>query len=287
MTSRTLIVGATGTNGREVVTRLVAQNAPVRVLARDTAAARTSLGAQVEVVAGDLVNRESLARALDGVDRAYIVTAIHPNTVDLFANFFDAAAHAGLKRIVKFSGLGSDVSSPSTVIRQHGLSDDLLVKSGLDYTILRPNSFHQNMLWQAAAIQSGSVFYLPLGDARQSTIDVRDIADISVRVLMEPGHSRKAYDLTGPESLSFHDVARQLSAVVGRAVRYVPITAEAAESAMLNTGMPEWSARVLAEIQALFATGSYDGVDPTAQTILGRPLRTFASFAADHISAFK
>ncbi|MFY0310484.1 SDR family oxidoreductase [Leisingera sp. D0M16] len=276
-----LIAGATGMNGRALIDALrKTGGAAVRALVRDPAKAR--LGDDVEVVQGDLADPASLARAFDGIDKAYIVTAIQPGTLSLFRNFFDAAKAADVKHVVKFSGLGSSVDSPSKVIRQHGASDDLLRGSGLRYTILRPNSFHQNMLGQAASIAGTGQFYLPLGNARQSTIDVRDIAEITAKILMEDGHEGHAYDLTGPESLNFHDVAEILGEVRGAPVSYVPISRTAMKDALKQAGFASWPASVLAEIMDLFSTGAYAGVLPDAERLLGRPPRSFRAFAQDH-----
>ncbi len=284
--TRILVAGATGTNGRALLDALSGRNVIVRAFVRSAEAARNLLPQEVEVAEGDLSDPASLAAAFDGVDKAYVVTAVLPDTVELFRNFYDAASAAGVRHLVKFSGLGASQDSPSEIIRQHGESDELLRDSGLTYTVIRPNSFHQNMLWQAESIAATDTFYLPLGDAAQSTIDVRDIAEVTATVLTGDGHENKTYDLTGPESLTFHDVARIIGDERGKAVTYVPITPEAAEAAMREQGMPEWSARALAEIQALFGTGAYADVLPDAEQLLGRKPRSFTEFVRDHIEAF-
>ncbi|MBO9410794.1 MULTISPECIES: SDR family oxidoreductase [unclassified Ruegeria] len=285
-TSKILIAGATGTNGRALIDTLVAKGVAVRALVRNIESARATLLDGIELVQGDLGGPDSLSAAFDGVDKAYVVTAVQPNTVELFHNFYDAAQAADVSHVVKFSGMGASEASPSEVIRQHAASDADLRASGLPYTILRPNSFHQNMLWQAGGIASTGKFYLPLGDAAQSTIDVRDIAEITSTILTTDGHIGKTYDLTGPESITFHDVARIIADVRGAPVEYVPITPEAAEQAMRDQGMPEWSAHSLAEIQALFATGQYAQVTEDAERLLARAPRSFRDFATDHKGAF-
>ncbi|MBO9436940.1 SDR family oxidoreductase [Ruegeria sp. R13_0] len=284
--SKILVSGATGTNGRALIDTLLSRDVPVRALVRNIDSARATLPGSIELMQGDLSAPDSLSAAFDGIDKAYVVTAVQPNTVALFRNFYDAARDAGVSHVVKFSGMGAEVDSPSEVIRQHATSDADLRASRLPYTILRPNSFHQNMLWQAGGIATTGKFYLPLGDAAQSTIDVRDIADISSTILTTDGHIGKTYDLTGPESLSFHDVARIIADVRGAPVEYVPITQEAAEHEMRDQGMPEWSAHSLAEIQALFATGQYAQVTEDSQRLLGRTPRSFRDFATDHKDAF-
>ncbi|WP_299632103.1 SDR family oxidoreductase [uncultured Roseobacter sp.] len=283
---RVLIAGATGTNGRALTDELSKHDGIIpRALVRDTASAE--FGDGVEIVEGDLADLQSLAAAFDGVGKAYIVTSIQPNTIDLFQNFFRAAKSADVTHIVKFSGLGSDVNSPSEVIRQHGETDEALRESGLPFTILRPNSFYQNMLGQVQGIAKNGTFALPLGEARQSLIDVRDIAEITATILTTDGHVSKAYDLTGPESLSFDDVAEILSDVRAAPVKYTPITPDEMEAALKVTGMPDWSAHALAEIQALFATGAYAEVLPDAERLLGRSSRSFRQFAEDHAELWK
>lgn len=124
-------------------------------------------------------------------------------------------------------------------------------------------------------------------NAAQSIIDVRDIAEITATILTSDGHKNKAYDLTGPEALTFHDVARILTEKFGGEVTYVPVTTEAAEAAMKEQGMPAWSAHALAEIQDLFATGAYGDPLPDAERLLSRKLRSFRTFAKDYVGEFQ
>ena len=282
-----LVSGATGLNGRELLKQLSQQGIPTRALVRDPARAADLGNDFIQLVEGDLSDPASLNVAFEGIEKAYIVTSINQDTVRWFQNFYAAAKRAGVKHLVKFSGYGSSEDSRSEVIRQHGESDRLLRESGLTYTILRPNSFYQNMLWQADSIMSQGEFYLPVGDARQSMVDVRDIAEATIRVLTEPGHENRVYDLTGPESLSFDDVAREIAAVSGKAVRYVPVSVADAKSSMLESGMPEWDADVLAEIQGVFGSGAYAKVETDLEHILGRVPRRFATFALDHAKSFE
>ncbi len=283
---RILVAGATGTNGRELVRELVHAGVATRALVRDADRAADLAGEYVELAVGDLDDRASLQRAFDGVRKAYVVTAVGPQTERWFDNFYAAAQAAGVEHVVKFSGLGADTASPSEIIRQHARSDAALIASGLAYTILRPNSFYQNMLWQADAIRATGAFYLAVGDARQSQVDVRDLAAATRRILTEPGHDNRIYELTGPESLSYFDVAETLSGVLGRPVTYVPVAVDAVEAAMREAGMPEWEARAVAEIQGAFSSGAYAAPTDDLATLLGQPPRRFADFAKDFAAAF-
>jgi uncharacterized protein YbjT (DUF2867 family) len=281
-----LVVGATGTNGREVVQQLSARGVPVRALVRSAEKSPDLRLPNVELVRGDLGDPPSLDAALRGVDRAFIVTAVDQRSVEWCRNFFGAAQRAGRPHVVKFSSMGAG-SADTPVMNQHGETDELLRRSGLPYTILRPNSFYQNLLWSAGSIKDQGAFYLPLGDARQSLVDVRDLALVAAEALTGAGHEGQVYELTGPESLSYHDVAATLSKVLGKPVRYVPVSLEAARESMLKAGMPEWNAAAVTDLYRVFASGAYAHTTDTIARLTGRPPRTFEQFARDHAGAFQ
>lgn len=285
---RILVAGATGNNGRALVENLQTRDGVlVRALVRSPNAKNAHFGPGVEVVQGDLADPSSLDLAFRDVDRAFAVMAIVPDADQLFDTFFAAAKRSGTRHLVKLSGLGASDDSPSELIRQHAASDRALREVGVPYTIVRPNSFYQNMLWQAQGIASEGRFYLPMKEARQSTIDLRDLAEIIANILTEDTHLGATYDLTGPEPLSFFEVASIIEDMRRVPTEYVPIMPAEAEAAMIAQGMPEWSAKVLTEIQDLFATGKYAEVLPDAEALLGRVPTTFRTFAQDHAAAWQ
>jgi uncharacterized protein YbjT (DUF2867 family) len=282
-----LIAGATGTNGKEVVRRLSAAGQSVRAMVRDRAKASYLKLPNVELVEGDLSKPSTLDAAFNGVDRAFILTAIMPDTVQWFQNFFDAASRAGVRHVVKYSGMGASRNALSEVTRQHFESDESLRNSGLNYTIIQPNSFFQNLLGQSESIRKSGQFYLPLGDAEQSLIDVRDIAEVIERVLASDEHFGKTYELTGPEALTFYEVAQQVSEVAGKPVTYVPISVEAMESSLIEAGLPTWNAHALAEIMGSFSTGQYAYTTDTIENLLGRKPTSHAQWLSVVAEAFE
>lgn len=287
MTTPTLLIaGATGTNGTQLLNLLSQFGIAARALVRDVAKAAHLKKTNIELVQGDLGDKASLVDAMQGIEKAYIVTAVSQDSVQWNANFIEAAKQAEVKHIVRFSGMRASTDSASEIIRQHAEADELLKASGLTYTIIRPNSFHQNMLWQADSIKHTGQFYLPLGQAKQSTVDVRDLAQATVNILTQPGHENKVYDFTGPEALSFADVAQIISDQIGKPVEYIAVPPEAAEQAMIEHGMPAWNAKALAEIQAVFATGEYADTVEDLANVLGRKPISFAEFAKDMETAF-
>jgi uncharacterized protein YbjT (DUF2867 family) len=188
--------------------------------------------------------------------------------------------------VVKFSALGAG-GADSAILRQHGETDQLLADSGLPFTILRPNSFHQNLLWSAGTIRDHGAFYLPMRDGRLSLVDVRDIAAVAAVVLTAEGHRGKTYEITGPKSLSYHDVAAILSRVLAKSVRYVDVPPAAARDSMLKAGMPAWNADALIELYGVFATGEYGSTTDVVQMLTGRPPISFEQFARDTADRFR
>lgn len=276
-TPRILVTGATGTVGGAVARRLAALGIPARALLRDPA--RAALPAGIEPVRGDLGDPASLAAAFAGIEAAFLNIVPGEGAEAQVANFLAAARAAGVRHVIKLSGLRSGAGSASGIIRMHAAADDAVRASGMTFTLLRANSFHQNMLNQMPGIRATGQFYLPMADARQSTIDVDDIAEIAVQALAEGRHADAALDLTGPEALSFHDVAAKLTEVLGRPVTYVPISSDAFRDALTGSGMPGPAAAALAEIFALFATGIYAEPTGDAAAALGRLPRSFAAWA--------
>lgn len=174
-------------------------------------------------------------------------------------------------------------SSARVLVTGAGATGGEAVKaSGLAWTILQPNVFFQNMLAMAGPIREHGWFRSAVGGARISMIDVRDIAEVAVKVLTEDGHDGKIYVLTGPEALTYTDVARLLSEAVGKPIAYQAIDEEEAVAAQIALGVPEPIARGRVEIHRSFSNGAFTPVTDDVPTLLGRPPRRFAAFARDY-----
>ena len=282
-----LVTGATGTVGREVIGELQRVGATgVRALARDPARASFIREAGFETVAGDFDKPETLDAALEGVETALLLTPPSPQTVAQQGAFIEAAKRAGVRRVVKLSAVGADAGAPEGFGRWHGQAEELLKSSGLGWTMLRPNFFMQNLLGQAQAIASQGVIYQPVGDARASFIDARDIAAVAARALVDEGHEGETHLLTGPEALSYAEVAAKLSDATGRRVSYVAITPEQFREGALAHGLPVWLVDALERLNELFASGDAAEVTDDVRRVGGREPTTFDEFARDHAAAF-
>jgi uncharacterized protein YbjT (DUF2867 family) len=201
--------GATGTVGSEVVKRLSAYGIPVRAVTRDQRKADAQRLPHVHFVQGDFEDVDSMHRACAGVDRAFLVTNSTERTEHQQITFTRVAQQSGVRHIVKVSQLHADTNSPGRFLRYHAAVEAAIRASGLTFTFLRPNLYMQGLLNFRQSIQEKSVFFAAASDARISAVDVRDIADVAVAALTTVQHDNKSYALTGPEILTFAEMAHQ------------------------------------------------------------------------------
>jgi uncharacterized protein YbjT (DUF2867 family) len=283
-----LVTGATGLNGREVVQRLSARGVPVRALVRSRAKA-SALAAlpHVEIVEGDMARPDTLAAALRGVERAMLISSSDAAMLEVQSNFIEAARKAGVKHVVKLSGIMPELDSPFRFARMHGEIERRLEASGLAFTHLRAGEFMSSYFRQVPAIVGKGALFLPMEDAKIASIDVGDIAEVAAIVLTGSGHEGKIYPLTGPEALTMAEVAARLSVVTGKAIRYVNVAPEDARQAQLAAGMPPYLVDALAELFAERRRGKEAQVWTVAQEILGRRPVSFDEFAARNAAIFR
>ncbi|MCB1488167.1 MAG: SDR family oxidoreductase [Bauldia sp.] len=279
--SRILVTGATGNTGGAIIARLDAAGIKARAFVRDPAKAAHLASPNIEVVAGDLGDKASLVAAMRGIHAVYLNVVPGPQALAYVDNVIAAAKEAGVSHIVKLSGMNASPQSRSAIIRLHAEGDRRVMESGLTCTILRANSFFQNLLSQMQSIRAEGRFYLPLGQAHQSLVDVADIAAVAVTRLLDENATSGTFDITGPQSLTFREVAGELGKALGRDVDYVPISNEAFRDYLLGVGLPKAAAENVAELFDVFADGSYAGVSDDFERVVGRPPRPYAAFAAE------
>ncbi|MCX6641095.1 MAG: SDR family oxidoreductase [bacterium] len=282
-----LIIGATGTVGREVVKLLTAKDTRIRVLTRRPDATPFTASPILEIVSGDLNGLDSLKPAMRGVTRVFISSSSDRQQVELQGNAVKAAVQEGVRHIVKLSTLGAKPDSPITLSRMHHQTEQQIIASGLDYTLLRPHNFMQNTLLFARSIISEGAFYAPLGDARISMVDARDVAAVAASALSGEGHEGKIYSITGPEAISYNQAAREISAIVGRRITYVSLSEGDASRAMLESGNPEWMVEDLIRLYRQFRKGGGELVTQTVQEITGREPINFNQFIRDYAHVFR
>jgi uncharacterized protein YbjT (DUF2867 family) len=283
-----LITGATGSVSTALLETLKGSDFRLRALVRDESKGAAPKRNGIEVAVADLDEAETLAPAFEGVDDLWLLTGLGPRAPENSMNALWAARQAGVKRVVRMSAVGASHDAPTRNGRLHALSDDELEHSGMKWTILRPHFFMQNLFASADGIAGQGNIYLNMGEGKLGMIDVRDIAEAAARIFLDDPerHHRKIYTLTGPASLSFAEAAAQLSAALARTISYVPVTHEAARESMLGMGFSKWVAGMMIEYGKAYAAGWGDFTTTHFHDVVGRPSRSFATFARDLAGTF-
>jgi uncharacterized protein YbjT (DUF2867 family) len=283
-----LVTGATGLNGKALVRRLSARGVALRALVRSLEKAAELSGLpNVEIVVGDMARPDTLSGPLHGVDRAMLISSSVPAMLEVQSSFIAAAATAGVKHVVKLSGIMPELDSPFRFARMHGEIERRLEASGMAFTHLRAGEFMPSYFRQVPSIIAKGALFLPMENARIASIDVGDLAEVADIVLTSPGHEGKIYPLTGPEALSMAEVAEKLSAVAGKKIQYVNVVPDDARKAQLAAGVPPYMADALAELFAERRKGKEAQVSPVTRTILGRRPTSFDEFAARNAAIFR
>jgi uncharacterized protein YbjT (DUF2867 family) len=281
-----LVTGATGNNGIELIKRLSSLGAAVRGMVRKQHDRGSGTLPGVEFMTGDFDDPGSIRRALEGIERAFLVTNSSERAEAQQLGFVDAARAVGLRHIVYLSQLHAATNSPVRFLRYHAVVEDAIDSSGITYTHLRPNLYAQGLLGFRSSIISEGRFFAPASDARVSIVDVRDIAAVAAVALTESGHEGKIYDITGPEALTHAEMALQLSSALGRDIAFVDLQEQAMRDMLLGFGVPAWQAEGLLEDYAHYRRGEASIIASAVRDVTGRPPRSFAAFARDYKQAF-
>jgi uncharacterized protein YbjT (DUF2867 family) len=274
-----VVTGATGNVGGEVVAALAGREEGVRALVRDPAGA--ALPAGVDVVQGDLELPESLTPALDGA-RAVFLLGAWGDMPGLLRRF----GRAGVEHVVLLTSRCVVGGMADNAITRMWLDSEAAVRgSGLAWTILRPSGYHANALRWRAQLRQGDIVRAPWPDIAVAAIDPADIAAVAAVVLTGSGHEGAAYSLSGPEPLTPGDQVATLAAVLGRPLRYEPLSDEQARVEMA----PDTPAPYIDAFFRFYSGGEFDDspvLDTVAQ-LTGRPPRSFAQWARAHADAFE
>lgn len=279
-----LVTGATGNTGRAIVDALVERGALVRAMVR-AEADRGKLPAGVDSVVADFDDTAAIAAALDGAERAYLVTPSSEKAEEQQKRFADLAAKAGTRQLVVLSQLGSQEHSPVRFLRYHAAVEQHVRDLGIGYTFLRPNLYFQGLLMFAGSVSTSGTFYAPIGDAAVSAVDVRDIAAVAAVALTESGHEGATYTVTGPEAITHSQIAEALSAAIGRTVTFVDVPEEAFADSVRGL-IPPWQVDGLIEDYAHYRRGEAATVSPVVAEITGTAPRGIERFARDYAGAF-
>lgn len=281
-----LVTGATGNVGAELIKRLLEQGGKVRAFVRNRERATKLLPQEVDLVEGDFDDASSFLPAFDGADRLFLLIPSSARVEQQQKDLVDAARQSNVRHIVKLSQLGANEHARGRFQRYHGAVENYILKSGIRYTFLRPNLFMQGLLNFRETIFLQGALFAPIGSARVSVVDVRDIAAVAVCVLTESGHEGKIYDITGPESLTHAEIATKLSRALGKPIAHIDISPAAMREALLRFGMSRWQAEGLVEDYDHYRDGEAAATTSTVVDVTGDEPHSFTQFAQDYARQF-
>jgi uncharacterized protein YbjT (DUF2867 family) len=276
----TLVIGARGSIGREVLDRLLAAGEPVRASARNPASA--GLPAGVPVVAADLTRPETLPAALDGVAKVFLYCL--PDTVEDFAK---AAQVAGVEHVVVLSS-GSVLlpyAAGNAIAEEHRDVERVLAGSGLRWTPVRPLVLANNALFWSDSIRTEGVVRMVHPEAVTAPVHERDVAAVAVAALSGTGSPEVSAMLTGPEPLTSRRQVDLVAQALGRPIDVTELS-EQEERSRLRAFLPPHTADAIVDFQK----AARDGGSPTtttAQRVLGRTPTSFAQWAREHAGDFR
>ena len=281
-----LVTGATGNVSSALITALVNRGVNVRGLVRDESKGESLKSSGVEVAVGNLNDSGSIEKALEGIEKVFLLTPVGEDAPQQARNVIDAALKQGSPYIVRMSAIKAASDAPSRNSRAHAETEEYLKNSGLPYTILKPHFFMQNLMMAAESIASEGKIYMPFKDGKLGMVDIRDIADVSAVILTEEGHEGKTYTPTGPKSISLSDVAAAFSSALDKEVNYIDVPMEAADESLSGMGFPDWNKDAYLEYFKAYSEGWGDYTTNDVEDITGNPARSIETFAKDFAQVF-
>lgn len=277
-----LVTGGNGQIGRKLINRLSEQKVPFAVTVRDLNKAQDLLAANMMVKQADYEDRDSLARAFVGVDKLFLISADGPAQVRIrqHQNAIAVAKQCGIQHIFYTSFIDVAPNSPFEFSQVHAQTESDLKESGLNYTILR-NNLYSDLLLMVKLSETGH-FSLPAEQGKVAFISRNDIATFAATVLAQPSdmHCNQIYQLTGPRSYSYSEIADLLTQRLKREVYYRSGTVNDFIYALTKAGLPEWKTKSLAGMYQAIAQEElgYGQISSDFERIVGYPAQDVQDF---------
>jgi uncharacterized protein YbjT (DUF2867 family) len=285
-TSKILITGATGKVGGELVKILANEKIQARVISRNYTKAAKLVESGFDLRIGDLADPYFLKKTLDQIEKVFLIGSDSPDQSFIESQFIHIARNSGVKHIVKSSAFVAGLTPPVSFGVQLFDIEEQLKNSGMAWTILRPCMFMQNFPEMIRPFASSYFLIGPFGSGRVSFIDVRDVASVAFNALVEPGHENKTYELTGPEAITFKEVASILTSVLNQHVRYLSVPSWIARKAMVAEGMSAWTADRLIELAKVIRGNGEAHITRNVELVGKKKPYSFLDFAMGHKQQF-
>lgn len=271
-----LVSGATGTIGRQAVKELLKSKQKVRVLSRHSV--KSMYPSEVEVVIGNLNNVETLKTAFDGVYAAHLISIGDEKYTPLSngKSIVELAEKSGVKRVtVLWNGEGNE----STIEKEIKLSE-------IEWTILQPQEYMANALGWAQSILENNEVKEPFGDRPTAAIHENDVGNVIATILVNGGHHKKTYTLTGPEILTPRKQVEEIATALKQEVVFQELNEEQTRARWEESGLPKETMDYLYEWYGNTPVQGYT-LTRVVENIIGRPAHNFKKWILDNLENFK
>jgi uncharacterized protein YbjT (DUF2867 family) len=279
MAENILVAGASGTFGKELVKKLMENGACIRIGIRNLAKAEGMNVGNCPVVILDYEKAETFKTAFEGIEKFFLATPTgHPQIEELIIPVIEAAKSSGVSHLVSLSAAGVQQDSATPL----SIAEKCVQNCGIDYTILRPNLFMQNLLNLSPSIKKNNQIRLAAASANISFVDARDVASAAATILIHSSHKNHIYLLTGNQSPDLFDIAHTLSLITGRTISYIPVSHNEAYKELLNCGLSPQRANLINGLFEIARQGWCEQIRPDLKEILKREPASFEQFAWDY-----
>ena len=282
-----LLTGATGKTGSATAKALNERGIKFRALIRNEEKREgiESLGG--EVIIGSIENKEAVDQSMVDVETALILLPNSENQLSLEKQLVDSAKQAGANRVVKMSSIEATPDATSPIPRLHLESEEYIKQSGLNWTMVKPNFYMQNLLASAATIKDQGKIFLPMGQGKTGMIDTTDVGKVLAKVLSEDGHESMNHEITGPEILSFFEVAEIFTQGLGKQVDYVDVPLAAYKETLGQFLTNQWHLDAVIDLFKGIADGGIEEKTDTYSNLMGESPKSLSQFVSENSFIFK
>jgi len=282
-----LLTGATGKTGSATAKALNEKGITFRALIRNEEKRGDIESLGGEVVIGSIENKEAVDQSMVDVETALILLPNSENQLSLEKQLVDSAKQAGAKRVVKMSSIEATPDATSPIPKLHLESEEYIKQSGLNWTMIKPNFYMQNLLASAGTIKDQGKIFLPMSEGKTGMIDTTDVGKVLAKVLSEDGHESMNHEITGPEILSFNEVAEIFSKGLDKQVDYVDVPLAAYKETLGQFLTNQWHLDAVIDLFKGIADGGIEEKTDTYSELMGESPKSLSEFISENSFIFK
>ena len=282
-----LLTGATGKTGSATAKALNERGIKFRALIRNEEKREEIESLGGEVVIGSIENKEAVDQSMVDIEAALILLPNSENQLSLEKQLVDSAKQAGANRVVKMSSIEATPDATSPIPKLHLESEEYIKQSGLNWTMIKPNFYMQNLLASAGTIKDQGKIFLPMGEGKTGMIDTTDVGKVLAKVLSEDGHESMNHEITGPEILSFYEVAEIFSQGLGKKVDYVDVPLGAYKETLGQFLTNQWHLDAVIDLFKGIADGGIEEKTDTYSELMGESPKSLSEFISENSFIFK